>query len=136
MNFRGEHYVVDDVAVLPTPQQKPRIPIVIGGVWPNRRPFQRGARWDGIVPIFPGDGVIPGNGARAPELIVRDMLEHYHSLTDDPGDIFLPANLPGTSSEYRHVCRDLGVTWLYTRPAGRIQEWIMDLQLIHNGPPN
>lgn len=45
----GEHYALDEMRFLPTAVQD-RIPIWIGGNWPNRRPFQRAARWDGIVP--------------------------------------------------------------------------------------
>lgn len=45
----GEHFALDEMRFLPAPVQKP-IPIWIGGNWPNRRPFQRAARWDGVVP--------------------------------------------------------------------------------------
>lgn len=51
LRFEGEHYTVDDVALLPTPIQRPRIPIWVGWTWPNRRPMERAARWDGAVPF-------------------------------------------------------------------------------------
>lgn len=35
----------------PTPVQEPRIPVWVAGRWPNRRPVQRAARWDGMFPI-------------------------------------------------------------------------------------
>lgn len=35
----------------PTPTQRPRIPIWVAGRWPNRRPLQRAARYDGFFPI-------------------------------------------------------------------------------------
>jgi alkanesulfonate monooxygenase SsuD/methylene tetrahydromethanopterin reductase-like flavin-dependent oxidoreductase (luciferase family) len=38
---------------LPRPVQ-PRVPIWVAGVWPNRRPFRRAARWDGVVPLKQG----------------------------------------------------------------------------------
>jgi alkanesulfonate monooxygenase SsuD/methylene tetrahydromethanopterin reductase-like flavin-dependent oxidoreductase (luciferase family) len=34
----------------PTPVQQPRIPIWVGGTWPNRAPFRRAARFDGVFP--------------------------------------------------------------------------------------
>jgi alkanesulfonate monooxygenase SsuD/methylene tetrahydromethanopterin reductase-like flavin-dependent oxidoreductase (luciferase family) len=34
----------------PRPVQRPRIPIWLAAVWPNRRPVRRAARWDGIFP--------------------------------------------------------------------------------------
>jgi alkanesulfonate monooxygenase SsuD/methylene tetrahydromethanopterin reductase-like flavin-dependent oxidoreductase (luciferase family) len=45
----GEHYALDEMRFVPPPVQE-RIPVWIGGNWPNRRPFQRAARWDGVVP--------------------------------------------------------------------------------------
>ena len=50
-SFSGEHYTIDEVTFLPTPLQQPRIPIWVAGMWPNRRPFRRAARWDGVAPI-------------------------------------------------------------------------------------
>ncbi len=46
-SFRGKHFVVDEVTFLPRPVQQPRIPIWIGGGYPNPRPTRRAARWDG-----------------------------------------------------------------------------------------
>ena len=53
VTFRGEHVVVDDVAFLPTPVQRPRVPIWVAGIWPAKAPMRRAARWDGAVPILP-----------------------------------------------------------------------------------
>jgi alkanesulfonate monooxygenase SsuD/methylene tetrahydromethanopterin reductase-like flavin-dependent oxidoreductase (luciferase family) len=35
----------------PVPVQKPRIPVWVAAVWPNRRPLRRALRWDGVCPI-------------------------------------------------------------------------------------
>jgi alkanesulfonate monooxygenase SsuD/methylene tetrahydromethanopterin reductase-like flavin-dependent oxidoreductase (luciferase family) len=36
----------------PPPVQQPRIPVWVGGTWPtSTRPFERAARWDGVVPM-------------------------------------------------------------------------------------
>jgi alkanesulfonate monooxygenase SsuD/methylene tetrahydromethanopterin reductase-like flavin-dependent oxidoreductase (luciferase family) len=36
----------------PPPLQRPRIPVWVGGTWPTAgRPFERAARWDGVVPM-------------------------------------------------------------------------------------
>ena len=53
VKHRGRHYRVDQRAFLPTPIQRPRIPIWGGGAWPNRAPLRRALRWDGFVPIHP-----------------------------------------------------------------------------------
>ena len=47
---RAEHFTVRDDLFLPTPLQRPRIPIWIAGRWPAQRPFRRAARWDGVFP--------------------------------------------------------------------------------------
>jgi alkanesulfonate monooxygenase SsuD/methylene tetrahydromethanopterin reductase-like flavin-dependent oxidoreductase (luciferase family) len=46
-SFHGEHFTVEEVTFLPTPVQEPRIPIWIGGGYPNPRPLRRALRWDG-----------------------------------------------------------------------------------------
>jgi ketosteroid isomerase-like protein len=39
----------------PRPLQRPRIPVWVASIWPNRRPLRRAARWDGFFPIeLPG----------------------------------------------------------------------------------
>lgn len=127
----GEHYTVDRVALLPRPQQRPRIPVLIGGLWPNRAFLRRGARWDGIVPHFPGDGVLPGDGV-SPEAHLVELVGAYHDLTDDPGEVIVLDAPPGASRDYRDLCSELGVTWLLTAKVnGR---WSLDLDRIAAGP--
>ena len=46
-SFSGKYYQVKEISLLPTPVQKPRIPIWIGGGFPLKGPTQRAARWDG-----------------------------------------------------------------------------------------
>jgi alkanesulfonate monooxygenase SsuD/methylene tetrahydromethanopterin reductase-like flavin-dependent oxidoreductase (luciferase family) len=48
-SFRGEHFAVDEVTFAPRPVQKPRIPVWIGGGYPNPGPSKRAARWDGSM---------------------------------------------------------------------------------------
>lgn len=47
-SFHGTQYQMTDVQLLPTPLQSPSIPVWVAGVWPNRKPFRRAARFDGI----------------------------------------------------------------------------------------
>lgn len=46
-SYRGRHYSVDEVTFRPTPLQRPRIPIWIGGTYPNEAAIERSLRWDG-----------------------------------------------------------------------------------------
>lgn len=54
VDYAGEHHTVRDVVFRPVPVQQPRVPIWVGGIWPNRAPLRRAARWDGSVPMFTG----------------------------------------------------------------------------------
>ncbi|MGE5222214.1 MAG: LLM class flavin-dependent oxidoreductase [Omnitrophica WOR_2 bacterium] len=51
-SYQGHYYQVKNAHFLPGPVQQPRIPIWVGGFWPNKAPFRRAARWDGIFPLF------------------------------------------------------------------------------------
>ncbi len=46
-SYRGKHYHLADVMLLPKPVQSPRIPIWVGGAYPNQGPMKRAARYDG-----------------------------------------------------------------------------------------
>lgn len=49
-SYSGKYYHLDEVTFLSKPVQTPRIPIWVGGFWPNRRPMRRAARYDGAYP--------------------------------------------------------------------------------------
>jgi alkanesulfonate monooxygenase SsuD/methylene tetrahydromethanopterin reductase-like flavin-dependent oxidoreductase (luciferase family) len=49
-SYDGAQYQVKNAHFAP-PVQQPRIPIWVAGLWPNKPPFRRAARWDGVVPI-------------------------------------------------------------------------------------
>lgn len=51
VNYQGKYYRIQNIAFLPTPIQKPRIPIWVGGLWPSQAPFRRAAKWDGMIPL-------------------------------------------------------------------------------------
>lgn len=54
VTHQGAHYHLREVRFLPPPAQHPRIPIWVAGTWPQRAPFRRAARWDGVVPFKVG----------------------------------------------------------------------------------
>jgi alkanesulfonate monooxygenase SsuD/methylene tetrahydromethanopterin reductase-like flavin-dependent oxidoreductase (luciferase family) len=51
-SHRGEHFTIEEVTFVPTPIQRPRIPIWIGGGYPRRGPLARALRWDGSM-LYP-----------------------------------------------------------------------------------
>lgn len=44
VTYRGSQVTIDDVVFLPTPVQRPRVPVWVGGFWPNKAPMRRAAR--------------------------------------------------------------------------------------------
>ncbi len=70
-SFRGRHYQVDEVTFQPTPVQRPRIPIWIGGGYPLRGPTERALRWDGSL-LYKAPQHDPDDRGMTPE-DVRDL---------------------------------------------------------------
>lgn len=55
-SFDGKHYQINERQFLPKSQQQPSIPIWVGGTWPNKPPFRRAARYNGVFPLREGFG--------------------------------------------------------------------------------
>ncbi len=53
-SYSGKHYKVEERLFLPKSTQQPRIPIWVGGTWPNKKPFRRAAKYDGVFPLKAG----------------------------------------------------------------------------------
>jgi alkanesulfonate monooxygenase SsuD/methylene tetrahydromethanopterin reductase-like flavin-dependent oxidoreductase (luciferase family) len=114
VTHHGRHYEVDDVTLLPRPVQHPRVPVWIGGFWPNRRPMRRAARWDGAVPLFTS----ATHGHNPPLDEVRDLVAYVRAHRDgDEGRAF-EVVLGGASPTDAAAARDLlgplieaGATW-------------------------
>lgn len=64
VSHAGPRYQLDRAQVLPTPLQRPRIPVWAGCVWPNRAPLRRAARLDGVFPVS-HTGPLGGDDVRA-----------------------------------------------------------------------
>jgi len=140
VTFRGNQVTLDDVAFLPTPVQRPRVPIWIGGVWPRKAPMRRAARWDGAIPVM--DGM---ESARPPDVNeVRELVRFLRScraaygLADEPFDIVVGgASAPTAARDEVGPLADLGVTWWDERmPWGDDLDRIEPiLRRIDAGPP-
>jgi alkanesulfonate monooxygenase SsuD/methylene tetrahydromethanopterin reductase-like flavin-dependent oxidoreductase (luciferase family) len=115
VTYHGNQVTLDDVAFLPTPVQRPRVPVWVGGLWPNKAPMRRAARWDGAIP-----GTAGMTQARPPEVHeVRDLVRFLrdrrveNGLADKPFDIAIGGASP-TGAAGRDLVgplADLGVTW-------------------------
>jgi alkanesulfonate monooxygenase SsuD/methylene tetrahydromethanopterin reductase-like flavin-dependent oxidoreductase (luciferase family) len=111
-SYQGAHYQISPVAFQPTPEQRPAIPIWVAGMWPNKRPFRRAARFDGLAPIIYRDGSLEAITGES----LREML-HYvreHRTSDDPFDVTVHRPLPPDRGEWPDLLADLeeaGCTW-------------------------
>ena len=106
-SFHGEHFTVDEVTFLPTPVQRPRVPVWVAGTWPARPGFRRAARWDGTFPTFRGLG--HGDNV-APELLAEavDFVRLHRAADAGPLDVVLEGSTPGAPLD-EYV--DAGLTW-------------------------
>src|SRR6266542_3973113 len=96
VTYRGNQITIDDVVFLPTPVQRPRVPIWVGGFWPNKAPMRRAARWDGAIPCAAGFEIArPPDVSEVRELVMflRDCRAE-NGLTDRPFDIVIGGMSP------------------------------------------
>jgi alkanesulfonate monooxygenase SsuD/methylene tetrahydromethanopterin reductase-like flavin-dependent oxidoreductase (luciferase family) len=118
VTFRGQHVIIDDVTFLPTPVQRPRVPIWVGGVWPARRPMRRAARWDGAAPIMPfGDGGVPPQPDAGTTAEIHAFLAGCRAeggREGEPFDLVMsgmsPAD-PGAAEDLTAELAQAGATW-------------------------
>jgi alkanesulfonate monooxygenase SsuD/methylene tetrahydromethanopterin reductase-like flavin-dependent oxidoreductase (luciferase family) len=143
VTYRGNHVTIDDVVFRPTPVQHPRVPIWVGGVWPNKAPMRRAARWDGAIPAMAG----AIEDARPPHVNeVRDLVQFLrgcradNGLASKPFDIVVGGTTPAGPAAARDVVgplAGLGVTWWDERlPWGDgLDRTEPILRRIEQGPP-
>lgn len=110
VSHHGAHYDVE-AHFAPLPVQRPRPPIWVAGVLPNRRPLARALRWDGIVPIGPSGYCTP------------DELAAYLSLGSHPvpdgWDVVAKWRAGIPAQEYAAA----GVTWLISSEWPQADGW-------------
>ena len=111
VRFEGEMFTVDEVDLLPRPAQRPHPPIWVAGRWPNKRPFERAARFDGVMPTHAGHGhesfMSPGE------------LQQIVSFVEDrrSGDRTFDVVMEGMSDGPAHLDQlqadyaEIGLTW-------------------------
>ncbi|MBN9623764.1 MAG: LLM class flavin-dependent oxidoreductase, partial [Actinobacteria bacterium] len=108
-SFEGEHYSVRE-ARFDRPFQRPRVPIWCAGWWPNKRPFRRAARWDGVIPEMVGGDTPEPRHVRE----IRAYIDE-HRGSDAPFDIAIDGYTdepdPARTEEYEAA----GTTWWLER---------------------
>lgn len=128
--FDGEFYRLHEMTFLPRPVQTPRIPVWVGGWWPNPAPARRAARWDGIVPGRLDRPLSPVD--------VRDLVHAVRRQRNaaTPFDVVVAevsGDERGAVGERVRAFAEAGATWWLekggARPPGVIRA------LVRRGPP-
>jgi alkanesulfonate monooxygenase SsuD/methylene tetrahydromethanopterin reductase-like flavin-dependent oxidoreductase (luciferase family) len=99
VRHRGEHYVVDDIAFLPRPLQRPGVPVWVAGMAGNARPLQRAARYAGFVPV----------NLTGPDQLAAAVAElgRLRGERDWPFEVVVPLPVGEDPTPYA----DAGATW-------------------------
>jgi alkanesulfonate monooxygenase SsuD/methylene tetrahydromethanopterin reductase-like flavin-dependent oxidoreductase (luciferase family) len=136
--FRGAHFQLEEISFAPRPVQRPRVPIWVGGSWPNRTPFRRAARFDGVIPIMARD-----EEGREPLPTVQDMRAALaytleHRTNDGPFDAVFTGAIPDDPSKGVEIADELatfGVTWWQTSIGWPEETLERFRERIRRGPP-
>jgi alkanesulfonate monooxygenase SsuD/methylene tetrahydromethanopterin reductase-like flavin-dependent oxidoreductase (luciferase family) len=121
VDYDGDELHVHSGPLIPTPVQRPRIPIWVAATWPGRpAPFARAARWDGVFPIPPD----PMNAF----ITVADIAPIRAAVgRDDDFEIVVNAGPDGDPAAFARA----GATWWIVTMFTRADA----LRCAKNGPP-
>ena len=131
VSFEGRHLRTTAEPFLPTPLQRPRIPIWVAGLWPAKRPMRRAAAWDGAFPIKSGGGF--EYQMTAQEMSDAKAFIEAQRSRDDSFDLVHAGLLSGDGAADEALVRpyiDAGVTWWLEHiypgrmPLGEIHDFI------------
>ena len=134
VDFHGRYVTVDGVRMLPTPVQRPRVPMWCAGRWPAVAGFRRAARWDGVMPTHADFG----KGTTMPPSVLREVLD---VVADSRGDLdgfdVAVEGSTGSADAARVVASyaEVGLTW-WVEAMGWWRGGVTDaLARITAGPP-
>ncbi len=107
--YQGDYYRINKVKFFPKPVQRP-IPIWVGGTWPNKKPFRRAARYNGVFPLREGfeEPLWPGD--------MKEIIKYVklHRKTSEPFEEIHTVVTSTRKEENQWIYNyiDSGVTWI------------------------
>ncbi len=141
--YEGKHFHIKGTQFLPRPLQVPRIPIWVGGFWPNKAPFRRAAQWDGVFPLFD----VETEEQELEKLGEAMSFIHAHRTSTEAFDLvctgFTDPEKQSEATEMIERRAELGMTWWleslapYRLGMGLQDDWPVDplRKRILQGPP-
>ena len=130
--YQGEYHQINQVKFVPKPIQK-EIPIWVGGTWPNKRPFQRAAKFNGIFPLREGfeEPLWPDD--------MKEIIQFVklHRKTSKPFDVIhtVVTSSKKEENQWIHDYIDAGVTWIVECIYPGRDSLKNIQQIVRNGPP-
>jgi hypothetical protein len=131
-SFSGEHYQVEEMTMLPTPVQSPRIPVWVVGVWPRQKSLRRALKWDGIIPqkYKTMDRMTPAEVQTMKQFIDDER------KASTPFDILVGGQTPGANKKQAvkrvRPFEEAGATWWIENVWGSLDKM---RKRIKQGPP-
>ncbi|WP_338184540.1 LLM class flavin-dependent oxidoreductase [Jatrophihabitans sp.] len=126
----GAQYGLGPVRFTPTPVQRPRIPIWVGGVLPNPAPIRRAARWDGAVPITYDEGGLARPSVEQITALTAEIAGQRESM--DGYDVAVWAEValdPAAVERELAAYAEAGATWwIETARPARDANWLDGLR--------
>jgi alkanesulfonate monooxygenase SsuD/methylene tetrahydromethanopterin reductase-like flavin-dependent oxidoreductase (luciferase family) len=109
-SFEGVHYQLEPMTFLPRPVTP--IPVWVGGNWPNKPPFRRAARYDGVFPNLSND-----QGPMTPDKL-REILgyidQHRSTSSQTPYEVIVGGITEIGTDDYQQKVAPYeaaGATW-------------------------
>ncbi len=138
VSFSGTHYEVAEVTFRPPPVQE-HLPIWVGGNWPNKRPFRRAARMDGVIPERGGGELLTPGDLREALAFVAAERERQGIEADRPFTVATAGYTPpGDSAAGRAVVEpyvEAGATWWIERFHSGRGSLEFTRERLREGPP-
>jgi alkanesulfonate monooxygenase SsuD/methylene tetrahydromethanopterin reductase-like flavin-dependent oxidoreductase (luciferase family) len=123
-SYHGKHYHIMNSQFLPAPFQIPRIPIWVAGKWPNKAPFRRAAKWDGVIP----EPARPNTRIKPKDLLEILAYVKRHRTQSASYEVTVEGSTPGDPAEGAEIVSpyiEAGATW-----------WLEDLHEWRDSPSN
>ncbi|GAB3792957.1 LLM class flavin-dependent oxidoreductase [Nocardioides ungokensis] len=109
VSHAGAAYRVTDVE-LHAGTVQPHVPVWVAGRWPHRRPLRRAARYDGVVPLWPGFALpTPKEYAACLEVVREERLENGRG--DEPFDALVWSRPDVPDDDRLAAYAEVGATW-------------------------